>query len=96
MFRLLKVKCFTRVPKHELVKMAAKGLDYSIQKKSDTQYLRDMAQLAHRVRQVECLKFGKAKTLKAHRKEKVSHVDAEDYLSNWANEYLEEGEVNME
>ena len=42
-FRLLKARCFTQVPEHELVKMAAGGLDYSIRKKLDTQYLRDMA-----------------------------------------------------
>jgi len=48
-FRLLKATCFTVVPEHELVKMAASGLDYSIRKKLDTQYLRDMAQLAGRV-----------------------------------------------
>ena len=35
--------------------MAASGLDYSIRKKLDTQYLRDMVQLADRVRQVERL-----------------------------------------
>ena len=49
-FRLLKARCFTQVPEHELVEMAAGGLDYSIRKKLDTQYLRDMAQLADRVR----------------------------------------------
>jgi len=48
-FRLLKARCFTQMPEHELVKMAAGGLDYSIRKKLDTQYLRDMAQLADRV-----------------------------------------------
>jgi hypothetical protein len=48
-FRLLKAGCFTQVPEHELVEMAAGGLDYSIRKKLDTQYLRDMAQLADRV-----------------------------------------------
>jgi len=42
-FKLLKARCFTQVPKHELVKMATGGLDYSIQKKLDTQHLRDMA-----------------------------------------------------
>jgi len=55
-FRLLKAKCFTSMPEHELVEMAAGDLDYSIRKKLDTQYLRDMAQLADRVRQVERLK----------------------------------------
>ena len=42
-FCLLKSRCFTVVPEHELVEMAAGGLDYSIRKKLDTQYLRDMA-----------------------------------------------------
>jgi hypothetical protein len=32
-FRLLKSRCFTVVPEHELVEMAAGGLDYSIRKK---------------------------------------------------------------
>jgi hypothetical protein len=59
-FRLLKARCFTSVPVHELVKMAAGGLDYSVRKKLDTQYLRDMTQLADRVRQVERLKAEKA------------------------------------
>jgi len=42
-FRLLKAICFTQVPEHELVEMAAGDLDFSIRKKLDTQYLRDMA-----------------------------------------------------
>jgi len=32
-FILLKTRCFTQVPEHELVKIAASGLDYSITKK---------------------------------------------------------------
>jgi len=51
-FRLLKARCFTHVPEHELVKMVVVGLDYSIRKKLDTQHLRDMAQLTDRVRQI--------------------------------------------
>ena len=35
-FRLLKAKCFTQVTEHELVEIAAGGLDYSIRKKLDT------------------------------------------------------------
>jgi len=42
-FRLLKARCFTSVPEHELVEMAAGGLDYSVRKNLDTPYLRDMA-----------------------------------------------------
>ncbi|XP_058764800.1 uncharacterized protein LOC131638265 [Vicia villosa] len=57
-FRLLKARCFTRVPEHELVEMAAGGLDYSIMKKLDTQYLRDMAQdLVHKALKDERLQF---------------------------------------
>jgi len=48
-FKLLKARCFTKVPEQELVEMAAGGLDYSIRKKLDTQHLRDMTQLAVRV-----------------------------------------------
>lgn len=60
-FRVLKIRSFTQVPEHELVEMAARGLDYSIRKKLDIQYLRDMAQLADKVRQVERLKVKKSK-----------------------------------
>jgi len=76
-FRLLKARCFTRVPEHELVKMDVGGLDYSIRKKLDTQYLRDMAQLADRVRQVERLKAEKARTHK-YKREKVSYIEANE------------------
>jgi len=73
-FRLLKARCFTQVPEHELVEMAAGGLDYSIRKKLDTQQLRDMAQLAERVRHVERLNDEKAKTQKYHKREKVAYI----------------------
>lgn len=55
-FKLMKSRCFTQVPKHDLVEMDACDLDYYVGKKLDTQYLRDMNQLAYRVRQVEYLK----------------------------------------
>ena len=42
-FRLLKARCFTQVPEHELDEMAAGDLDYTIRKKLDLQNLRDMA-----------------------------------------------------
>ncbi|XP_050874989.1 uncharacterized protein LOC127078591 [Lathyrus oleraceus] len=71
-FRLLKVRCFTQVPKHELVEMGVWGLDYRIRKKLDTQYLRDMAQLTERVRQLECLKEEKAREYKNKR---VAYID---------------------
>jgi len=74
-FRLLKARCFTQVSEHELVEMAVGGLDYSIRKKLDTQHLRDMVQLADRVRHVERLKAEKARTQKYHTREKVSYID---------------------
>ena len=61
-FRLLKARCFTIVPEHELVEMVAEGLDYFVRKKLDTQYLRDIAKLADRVQQVRRLKAEKART----------------------------------
>src|ERR1044072_5361366 len=77
-FRLLKSRCSTVFPKHELVEMAAVDLDYSIRKKLDTQYLRDMAQLADRVRQVERLKAEKARAFKSNKKEIISYVETEE------------------
>ncbi|XP_050901634.1 uncharacterized protein LOC127108240 [Lathyrus oleraceus] len=71
-FRLLKARCFTQVPEHELVEMVVGDLDYSIRKKLDTQYLRDMAQLADRVRQLEHLKEQKAR---ANKNKRVAYVD---------------------
>lgn len=38
-----------------------RGLDYSIRKKLDSQYLKDMIQLVDRVRQVKHLREEKAK-----------------------------------
>ncbi|KAK2388635.1 hypothetical protein QL285_062295 [Trifolium repens] len=77
-FRLLKARCFTSVPEHELVEMAAGGLDYSIRKKLDTQYLRDMSQLADRVRQIEKLKAEKARNSKFQKKKDVAFLDSFD------------------
>ena len=58
--------------------MVAGGLDYSIRKKLGTQHLRDMAQLANRVRHVERLKAEKARTQKHFKKEKVAFVSSEE------------------
>ncbi|XP_050897703.1 uncharacterized protein LOC127104564 [Lathyrus oleraceus] len=71
-FRLLKARCFTQIAEHELVEMAAGGLDYLIRKNLDTQYLRDMTQLADRVRQLERLKEENARANKGKR---VAYVD---------------------
>ncbi|MCI03419.1 hypothetical protein A2U01_0024458, partial [Trifolium medium] len=96
-FRLLKARCFTQVPEHELVEMAAGGFDYSIRKKLDTQYLRDIAQLADRVRQVERLKAAKARSSKFYKKEKVAYVETngsdDEFDINY--EYVEDNEVNV-
>ncbi|KAI5425343.1 hypothetical protein KIW84_031225 [Lathyrus oleraceus] len=55
-FRSLKARCFTQVPKHELVQMAVGGLDYSIRKKIDQTFVKSMSQLADRVRHLERLR----------------------------------------
>ncbi|XP_050889464.1 uncharacterized protein LOC127094713 [Lathyrus oleraceus] len=77
-FCLLKARCFAQVPEHELVEKAVSGLDYSIRKKLDTQYLRDMARLADRVRQVERLKAEKARANKNNRRERVTYVEMDE------------------
>jgi len=77
-FRLLKARYFIVVPEHELVEMAVGGLDYSVQKKLDTQYLRDMTQLADKVRQVERMKAKKARTTRHIKKEKIAYIDTYD------------------
>lgn len=74
-FRLLKTRGFTQVPKHELVEMAASGLDYFIRKKLNTQHLRYMTQLVDRVRQIEGLKIEKDKVSKNNRKERIAYVE---------------------
>lgn len=96
-FHLLKSRCFTIVLEHELVEMAAGGLDYSIRKKLDTQHLRDMAQLADRFRHVERLKSEKARANKNYKKERVAYVEFEDGESEIAEDPygLEEFEVDL-
>jgi hypothetical protein len=95
-FRLLKARCFTQVPEHELVKMAIGGLDYSVRKKLDTQHLRDMAQLTDRVRRVERLRGEKVRTHK-YKREKVAYIDTNesDQEFDIAFEDVEDGEVNV-
>ncbi|XP_050915742.1 uncharacterized protein LOC127130822 [Lathyrus oleraceus] len=93
-FRLLKARRFTQVPEHELVKMTAGGLDYSIKKKLDTQYLRDMAQLADGVRCIERSKAEKFKAGRYHKKEKVSYIAVEGVSSN-DEDIIDRSEVNM-
>ena len=96
-FWLLKSRCFTQVSEHELVEMALDGLDYSIRKKLDTQYLRDMAYLADWVWQVERLKAEKARTSKFSKKEKVAYVDTDDIDSGFDLNFDDAGnsEVNL-
>jgi len=85
------------MPEHELVKMATGGLDYSVRKKLDTQYLRDMAQLVDRVRQVERLKAEKARTSRFPKKEKIAYVDTGDIDPDfdWGSATVEDNEINL-
>ncbi|XP_050901983.1 uncharacterized protein LOC127108851 [Lathyrus oleraceus] len=94
MFRLLKARCFTQVPEHELVEIAVEGLDYSIRKKLDTQYLRDMAKLADRVRRIERLKVEKTETGRYLKKEKISYIAVEGCSSD-IEDIIDRSEVNV-
>ncbi|XP_050897202.1 uncharacterized protein LOC127104023 [Lathyrus oleraceus] len=73
-FRSLKARCFTQVPEHELVQIAAGGLDYSIRKKIDLTFIKSMSQLADRVRHLERLRLEKVRHSKV-KKEKIPFVD---------------------
>ncbi|XP_050877863.1 uncharacterized protein LOC127081677 [Lathyrus oleraceus] len=73
-FRSLKARCFTQVPEHELVQIAAGGLDYSIRKKIDPTFVKSMSQLADRVRHLEQLRLEKIRHNKS-KKEKVAFVE---------------------
>src|ERR1044072_8862457 len=77
--------------------MAAGGLEYSIRKKINTQYLRDMAQLADRIRQVERLKVEKFRFKKSLKKDKVAYVETRDFELEFDEgcESVEESEVNL-
>lgn len=94
MFRLLKARCFTQLPEHKLVEIVVGGLDYSIRKKLDTQYLRDMTQLADRVQQIKRLKAKKTKTGRYHKKEKESYITVSEYSSD-DKELVDESDVNV-
>lgn len=97
-FRLLKARCFTEVLEHELVEMTAGSLNYSIRKKLDTQYLRDMAQLTDRVWQVECLKAEKAKANKNNRKDRIAYVElGDDEPETYGDQVdFDEGEIGLD
>ncbi|XP_050876160.1 uncharacterized protein LOC127079836 [Lathyrus oleraceus] len=73
-FRSLKARCFTQVPEHELVQMAAGGLNYSIRKKIDPTFVKNMSQLADRVRHLERLRLEKVRHNKS-KKEKVAFIE---------------------
>jgi len=96
-FRLLKARCFTQVPEHKLVKMVVGGLNNSIRKKLDSQYLRGMTQLEDRIRKVERLKIEKARTNKFHKKEKVAYAKTNESDQDFdiGYDYVKENEVNM-
>ena len=75
--------------------MASNGLEYSIRKKLlDTQSLKDMAQLARKVRLIEHLKAEKTKPNKYHKKGKVAYVST-DVCYSEDNDSGEETEVNV-
>ena len=68
----MKSKCFTPIPKVEIVKIV---INYSIRKKLVNQQFLDIAQLAKRVRQIEQLRDEKEIIRKGIRKERVAYLD---------------------
>lgn len=81
---------------HELIEMDVGGLDYSIRKKLDTRYLRDMAQLVDRVPQVKRLKAEKARMNKS-KKERVAYIATKDndLASDVKHNHVKENEFGL-
>lgn len=77
--------------------MTLRGLGFYILKKLNPNYLRDMAQLADRVRQVERLKVKKVRANRSHKKERVAYVEAKEGKQEIYDDSLsvEEGEVDL-
>ena len=71
----MKSKCFTPIPKVEIVKIVINGLNYSIRKKLVNQQSLDMAQLAKRVTQIEQLRAEKEIIKKRIGEERVAYLD---------------------
>uniref|UniRef100_A0A151UHK3 Retrotransposon gag domain-containing protein n=1 Tax=Cajanus cajan TaxID=3821 RepID=A0A151UHK3_CAJCA len=97
-FRQLMSRCYTNIPEHELVKIAATGLDSSIRKKLVNEKLRDMAQLAEKVRRIEQIRAEKERLRKFDkfvRKEKVAYLDNMDVNDDNFESLNEEMEVNL-
>jgi len=63
----------------------------------DTQYLRDMAQLADRVRQVKRLKAEKARTNRFPKKEKITYLDTgdSDPEFDWGSGTVKDSKINL-
>ena len=71
----MKSWCYTQIPKHEFIRMTIVGLDFSIWKKLVNEQVRDMAQLADRVRRIEQIKYEKEKNNKIDKVEgRKSHM----------------------
>uniref|UniRef100_A0A151UFP1 Retrotransposable element Tf2 n=2 Tax=Cajanus cajan TaxID=3821 RepID=A0A151UFP1_CAJCA len=98
-FRQLKSRCYTNIPEHELVKIAATGLDFLIRKKLVNEQLRDMAQLAEKVRRIEQIKLEKERLRKFDRfvrKEKVAYSENAEMSEDTNYDILSEDfEVNL-
>ncbi|XP_050916467.1 uncharacterized protein LOC127131598 [Lathyrus oleraceus] len=94
-FRSLKARCFTQVPEHELVQMAAGGLDYSIRKKIDPTFVKIMSQLADRVRHLERLRLEKVRHHKA-KKEKIASVDYDATYPIYEADYASSTELEID
>ena len=55
----MKFQCYTKIPKHVLVRMATASLDFSIRKKSINLQVKDLAQLTNTVRRIQKIKYEK-------------------------------------
>ena len=96
LFQQMKSRCYTQILEHELFRMTTLGLDFSIQKKLVNQQVKDMAQLANRVRRIEQIKYEKKrrKIFDKSIREKIEYVEA--YRDNDNSINYQDLDVNQE
>ncbi|XP_050895158.1 uncharacterized protein LOC127101751 [Lathyrus oleraceus] len=80
---------------NECLRMAARGLDYSIRKKIDPTFVKSMSQLADRVRHLERLRLEKVRHNKA-KKEKVAFVDYDTTYPIYEADYASSTELEVD
>ena len=91
-FRQLKSRCSTPIPEIELIKMAIKGLDFSLRKKLIEYHVVNMFQLADVVHKIEKSNLEKYMSDKFIQQDQVEYPDEEDTSNPYTSSSSDEDE----